>query len=453
LSASAIGLGRRESASAAPSDPVVASQLQTTAGVVDVISAPPQAGQVLTAQGPTTAAWQSPAGPAVAASGSLRTLKPRGGAALLIDPNRANGFAVVLPPSTLGGVSSTRMLPVAGPPTSGRLWNRLLQFHQPGTGPGVDPRLGDEVIGPRPRWGSGGPGSVDIVGLVSSDGRNWMITGSTSVSASVAKSILSAVTGAPAQSVDPMTLPDPILLWSAADMLAGTRDETVFTPGSRIGRDFSGSGNELIVNAGERMTFRRGPLPGAAGKPRTLAGFPFLHASAARAGMGSSFAGGAVAAWTVLVSFLPADLAGKRGFVGETVFQTRAAGKVPSVSLSITGADAAATWDGNTDNDLNWRTDTFRSVSGRALPSVVGWSSAAGTTLAEPQIVAGTPRAPLSPPAGAGGTTRAPASIAGIDLPSSYGYCGLAVYAVALTPEQLTGAALRLAFVGFGETA
>ncbi|MCL2394073.1 MAG: hypothetical protein FWC87_05220 [Acidimicrobiaceae bacterium] len=450
ISVAGVGLGR-QTASAAPNDPVVASGLKTTAGAVNVTSAAPRVGQVLTANGPSTAAWQSPADPA-ATSGSLRTVHPRGGDAVLIDPNRANGFTVVLPPSALGGVASTTILPVAGAPTTGRLWNRLLQFRQPTTGPTVDPRLTPEVEGSQPSWGSGGVGSVDVVGIVSSDGKHWMITGSASVSTTVAKSILSVVGGAPAASVDPLTLPDPILVWSAADMLAGTPDRAEFTPGRRVGQDFSGSGNELIVNAGERMTFRRGPLPGAAAVPRPLAGFPYLHSSSAKAGMGCSFVGGAIPDWTVLVSFLPADFSGSRAFDGQYVFQTRAAGKVPSVLLAIKGQKTAATWDGTSYNDLNWPADTFGTTAGRAIPTVVGWSVKTGTTLAEPLVIAGARRTALCSPAATDRTTTAPASIAGIDLASSYGYCGLAVYAAALTAEQVRQAALRLGFVGFGET-
>lgn len=450
FSAAAAGLGRPTPASAASGDPLVAGGLQTTGGTVDVTSAAPKPGQVLTAEGPASAVWADPPAPAVPMSGSLRTLRPRGGDAVLIDPNRANGFTVVLPQASLGGVSQTTILPVAGAPTTGRLWSRLLQFRQPASGPAVDPRLAPELLGARPEWGSGGASSVDVVGVVSSDGRSWMITGSASVPPTVAKSILSSLTGAPAASADPLGLPTPILIWSAADMLAGTKDGARFGPGTTIGHDFSGSGNALIVNAGERMTFRRGPLHGAAPVPRALGGFPFLYASAAKTGMGCSFVGGAVEDWTVVVSFLPADLDQGPVFASQPVFQTRAAGKVPSVRVGVEGASAASTWDGTSSNDVKWPGDTFRSPRGGPVPTVVGWSVTAGT-VAAPLLVAGTPRTPLAPGA-ARTTTRAPASVAGIDLPSSYAYCGLAVFAAALTPVQVEQAALRLGFVAFGET-
>ena len=69
---------------------------------------------------------------------------------------------------------------------------------------------------------------------------------------------------------------------------------------------------------------------------------------------------------------------------------------------------------------------------------------------ADPTMIGGSLNASLAAPQPGSGTTAAPPTIGGIDLPSSYAISGLMVYAAALTPAQMRAAALRLAYLGYG---
>jgi hypothetical protein len=100
---------------------------------------------------------------------------------------------------------------------------------------------------------------------------------------------------------------------------------------------------------------------------------------------------------------------------------------------------------------LYWEPQPFATASAAPVPTVVGWSSAGNVRTATPSMLAGSLIAPLRSPRPAAGTTIAPAAIGGLDLPTSFAVCGVLVYATVLSASQMKAAALRLAYVGFGE--
>lgn len=386
----------------------------------------------------------------LAISGTTQTLTPPASLPVLLDVNRANLFQVTLPLAALGGVPSVTVLPVSGAPIAGQTFSRVVQFQQPFSGSPINPHLSG-ITGSQPRWGSGGPGSTDEIMVVSTNGKAWSIGSSSSSVRSAPHSLLETVTSAPVGSVNPMSLPMPILLWSAADMYASTSDGTTFPSGSRVGTDFSGSGNVLVVNAGETITYHRTPLAGTGAVPSALPGFPYISATAARQGLGVSFAGGPITAWTILVSLSPGDRASGGTFVEEAVFKARTLSGQTSVKLSLKYGNMAYTWDGSVFNNVYWSKRVFTDANGAPSPTVIGWSATGESSPTLPAVVAGSLAAPLATATSATSHTASPPAIAGIDLPNAYGICGLAVFATALDPSQMRAAALRLGYAGFGE--
>jgi hypothetical protein len=168
--------------------------------------------------------------------------------------------------------------------------------------------------------------------------------------------------------------------------------------------------------------------------------------------MGCFFAGGALSAWTILVVLAPGDQANGGRFDEEAVFATRGANGGSSVTFALKYGNMGYTWDGASWNNLYWSSQAFTTASGAPVPTVVGWSSVGGVRRADPTMIAGSSAVSLSPPQPGSGTTAAPATIAGIDLPNSYAISSLLVYATALTAPQMKAAALRLAYLGYGGT-
>src|ERR1700722_8675960 len=123
------------------------------------------------------------------AAGTSLIVKAVAGQSLLLDPNRGNRLAVILPLAGQGGVRPTTILPGAGAPPRGKIWTRTLSFQQPYSGAVVNPNL-PGIGGSLPRWGSKGAGSVDVVRVSSSDGRTWSMTSHTAQGRSSARSML-----------------------------------------------------------------------------------------------------------------------------------------------------------------------------------------------------------------------------------------------------------------------
>jgi len=387
----------------------------------------------------------------LAAAGTSFSVRPPAGMPLLLDPNKGNQLLVALPLASQGGLLSTTILPLAGPTLPDQLFSRVVHFHQPYSGTPVNPNL-KGVVGIQPKWGYQGNGSVDVVALVSNDGRTWEISQSDAQPRATGLSALETVSGSPSASISPMSLPDPILEWSAADMLSTTANGATFSPGAAVGSDFSGSGNNLIVNVKETVTFRKGPLAGTRTLPSGVAGFPYVCGTSARGGMGCFFAGGPLSAWTILVVLAPGDQASGGRFDEEAVFTTRASNGGGSVTFALKYRNMGYMWDGSTWNNLYWNTQPFTTPAGAPIPTVVGWSSVGGVRKANPTMIAGSLSAGLVAPQPGSGTTAAPATIAGIDLSNSYAISGLLVYAAALTAAEMRAAALRLAYLGYGGT-
>jgi hypothetical protein len=233
-------------------------------------------------------------------------------------------------------------------------------------------------------------------------------------------------------------------------MLGITSNDKVLASGAKVGTDLSGSGNDLIVNAGDRVTFHAGPLPGSRRVP-ALRGFPYVSATAARAGMGCAFAGGPIRAWTILIALSPGDQAASGRFDEQAVFNVRPA-TGNAVTFALKYGNMGYTWDGATFNNLYWNPQPFATAAGTPVPTVIGWSSKGGARQSVPSMIAGSLGVALAGPGSPESETVSPPAIAGIDLPNGYAVCGLMVYATSLTPQQMKAAALRLAYVGYGGT-
>lgn len=365
------------------------------------------------------------------------------GQTLLINPNKGNDLFITLPLASSGGIPQSVVIPAAVAGSH----SRNLHFVQPFTGQAVNPKLAN-VIGTLPAFGAMGPGSTDTVQITTTDGKTWQVAAKQSSARSAGHSVLETVSGAPAASTDPMSLPSPILLWSAADMASTTADGTQFQTGAAVGTDYSGSGNDLIVNGGTTVTFHKGPVPGAGAAPSGSQGFPYVTASS-RNGMGCFFSGGPVDAWSVVVALNPGDSVAGGGFDEETVYSLRAPGGGVAL-FALKYGNMGYTWDGSEFNNLYWNANPF--AGSRPVPTVAGWSAVGGQQTKVPTMVAGSLAAALSGPNSSTTTTTNPTAVNGIDLPSCYGICAVAVYASALSPSQLTAAARRLAYVGYGGT-
>jgi hypothetical protein len=375
-------------------------------------------------------------------------VSPKAGQRLLLNPNKANTLLVNLPSASVGPIPLSVVVPAAGAGTRGQVWQRTLAFRQPLSGPAVDPNL-HGLSGTLPRWGAGGNGSVDLIEIESDDGKDWRIAAHSIGPRIAPHSLLETVSAAPASSLDPMALPAPILLWSAADLLSSVSSGTSFAAGTAVGSDYSGSGNNLIVNTGDTMTFHRGPVPGSGAIARGLSGYPYVSGSGSRAGMGCVFSGGPISSWTILVALVPGDQTQGGGFDEERVFTLRPVAGDP-VLVALKYGNMGYTWDGRDFNNIYWDSTVF--AGSRPAPTVIGWSAQGGRTYGRPDITAGSLSSPVAPAAYGSGTTTTPSEIIGFDIDNAYAICAAVVYATALSAEQTAQAARRLAYVGYGGT-
>jgi len=447
-------------------------------------------------------AWDAVEAHRPVAAGSAFGLIAAAGLPLLLDPNKGDQLDVVLPLASQGGVPSTVLLPIAGssPGTAvaGPGWVRTLRFRQPYSGQAVDPNLAG-VAGRLPRWGLGGAGSADVLVVRSRDGWAWSADRAFRQPRTRARSVLADAPGSPAGSIDPMALPDPILVWAAADMdrsLARTTrlmphiDKTdsfpgarhgstgpralqetqpaawvmsdsailpqpaavavggvTLYPGQRVGTDFSGSGNELLVNPGAAVMVH-GPEGGSRKQQASS-----VALTAGSSGLGCAFAGGPAAAWTALVGLLPGDHPTAATTGPQPVFALRPVAAGPAAAPRAGPANVTP---GGGDQDdppgdrpaqsLAIWTGPVNFLPGGG-PTVVAATSG-GTTLSALATAGGTVIqstirvAPLSPHA----TASKP--FGGIDLTSGDRLFAVVVWAAALSRQEMEAAAKRIAYAG-----
>lgn len=327
---------------------------------------------------------------------------------LLLNPNRANEIDVTLPLADLGGIAYTTILPLNLSSRSNGGWTRTVRFTQPLVGGSVDPGL-HNVIGSVTRWGASGTGSSDILTLSSPDGSYWTLLESASAARTAPHSIAE---GSSLNGSDPMSLPAPILVWTAKDASRSSAGSAV-SPGGRIGLDFSGSGNDLIVNPGGTVRL----TPTAGGVMSALSSGP--------SGMGCAFACGPVTGWTVVVAWMP-DPAG-----AGTYFAVR-----PS-TINESGVPVSSSND--LSNFIGWA--AAQTDSNTSSPPIV-LSVSVDASGGPPQAIVRQGPGPMiaAPPAG----NQLPPSIAGIDLPSSFPIVGVFAFATQLSPDQVDSAMTRL---------
>jgi hypothetical protein len=377
-------------------------------------------------------------------AGSVFAVKAAAGLPLLLDPNRGDRLNVILPLASQGGVPSTVLLPIAdsarGTDVAGPGWVRTVRFRQPYTGQAVDPRWAG-VIGRLPRWGVGGAGSADVVVVRSRDGWSWSAERAARQPRTGLRSVLEDAPLSPAGSIDPMALPEPILVWAAADMAAVSADGVTLYPGQQVGTDFSGSGNDLLVNPGAVVTLHH-----AGGVPRQLPSS--VSVTARSSGLGCAFAGGPTASWTAIVGLLPGGGTAAATTGQQPVFALRPVGAVPSSAPRAGTANATLDGGDEVDTDQSPSTwvgpVTFLPAGG---PTVVG-STSKGSTFSAMATAGGTviqTTIQATPPSL---STTASKAFGGIDLISGDRMFAVVVFAAALSEQEMEAAAARIAYVG-----